>query len=126
MGSGLYKGVRFAEIHVSAMCTDQRKGTRLIVLGQDRGYYIYIRGGNANEPGDDDGGPRQGSLSCLTISRKGLAAARPRLLLVGRVRIHQHNDPGIGPKGVPRVSTTRVIRQEVHTSESIMANPSSQ
>jgi hypothetical protein len=60
------------------------------------GVTIYIRGGNANEPGDDDGGPRQGSLSCLTISRKGIAAARPRLLLVGRVRIHQHNDPGIG------------------------------
>jgi len=99
MGSGLYKGVRFAEIHVSAMCTDQRKGTRLIFLGQDRGYYIYIRGGNANEPGDGDGGPRQGSLSCLTISRKGIAAARPRLLLVGRVRIHQHNDPGIGSPG---------------------------
>ena len=59
--------------------TDQRKGTRLIFLGQDRGcgngpVKRAVLSGNANEPGDGDGGPREGSLSCLTVSRKGTAS----------------------------------------------------
>ena len=59
--------------------TDQRKGTRLIFLGQDRGcgndpVKRVVLSGNANEPGDGDGGPREGSLSCLTVSRKGTAS----------------------------------------------------
>ena len=33
-----------------------------------------VLSGNANEPGDGDGGPREGSLSCLTVSRKGTAS----------------------------------------------------
>ena len=36
--------------------------------------------GNANEPGDGDGGPREGSLSCLTVSRKGTASWLGRVL----------------------------------------------
>jgi hypothetical protein len=78
--------------------TDQRKGTRSIFLGRDRGcgqqlthaaqhshsrsramgvlrcvcrLMIFVPSGDANEPGHDDGGPGQGSLSCLTVSRKG-------------------------------------------------------
>ncbi len=58
--------------------TDQRKGTRLIFLGQDRGCGVPVKpgalSGDANEPGDGDGGPREGSLSCLTVSRKGTAS----------------------------------------------------
>ena len=34
-------------------------------------HMIFVPSGNANEPGHDDGGPGQGSLSCLTVSRKG-------------------------------------------------------
>jgi len=33
-----------------------------------------VLSGNANEPGDGDGGPREGSLSCLTVSLKGTAS----------------------------------------------------
>jgi len=63
--------------------TDQRKGTRLIFLGQDMGCgNVHVKRavlrGNANEPGDGVGGPREGSLSCLTVSRKGTASAWPR------------------------------------------------
>lgn len=56
-----------------------------------------VLSGNANEPGDDDGGPRKGSLSCLTVSRKGTASclaassritnARARLWLHGCRRV---------------------------------------
>ncbi len=73
--------------------TDQRKGTRLIFLGQDRGcgngpVKRAVLSGNANEPGDGDGGPREGSLSCLTVSRKGTASC-----LAASSRIHQlHGD----------------------------------
>jgi len=63
--------------------TDQRKGTRLIFMGQDRGcgnvpVKRAVLCGNAYEPGDGDGGPREGSLSCLTVSRKEQQAAWPR------------------------------------------------
>ena len=69
--------------------TDQRKGTRLIFLGQDRGcgngpVKRAVLSGNANEPGDGDGGPREGSLSCLTVSRKGTASC-----LAASSRIHR-------------------------------------
>ncbi len=99
--------------------TDQRKGTRLIFLGQDRGcgngpVKRAVLSGNANEPGDGDGGPREGSLSCLTVSRKGTAsclAASSRIQTRGAAMYGasralpccraetQHNDPGIGSPG---------------------------
>jgi len=71
--------------------------------------------GNANEPGDGDGGPREGSLSCLTVSRKGTASClaassrihQLRMAMHGASRVllcvaaaeTQHNDPGIGSPG---------------------------
>jgi len=59
--------------------TDQRKGTRLIFMGQYRGcgngpVKRAELSGNANEPGDGDGGPREGSLYCLKVSSKGTAS----------------------------------------------------
>jgi hypothetical protein len=68
--------------------TDQRKGTRLIFLGHDRGCgHSCARevtplaraglSGNANEPGDGDGGPREGSLSCLAASFIGSDGFKP-------------------------------------------------
>lgn len=48
-----------------------------------------VLSGNANEPGDGDGGPREGSLSCLTVSRKGTASWLGRVL--HRIGAHHSN-----------------------------------
>jgi len=82
--------------------------------------------GNANEPGDGDGGPREGSLSCLTVSRKGTASCLAAsfigsdglnntiqhmdTILFSQIHVWgdvlyscgaetQHNNPGIGSPG---------------------------
>jgi len=57
------------------------KGNQVNIPGPGQGLWQLIvvkkrsvLSGNANEPGDGDGGPREGSLSCLTVSRKGTAS----------------------------------------------------
>ena len=54
------------------------KGNQVNIPGPGQGLWQWparaVLSGNANEPGDGDGGPREGSLSCLTVSRKGTAS----------------------------------------------------